>query len=123
MNATEARQVLTDELSRWRLLTHRTLEECTTAPTVEELMADGLFDHDEALLYIAEFDPQVEAADWQKRRDRCTALQMGIRALYFVESLGEVLNVPVPFPDGQFQEVDYADNVRDIVRARRERQV
>jgi hypothetical protein len=111
MNAESAIKFLRSELNRRRMLSFTPLEVVLEPPTVAYLMDCG-FTEEEADEHIAEWNPEVERADWQRRRDYCTALQFGIAALVAMNSLPNTSDIEFDYtPPGDPGEV-----VRDLFK-------
>ena len=113
MRPAEAQALLESELDRALMLTHRTLEECQTRPTDEELIETG-FTPEEAAEFQAEWSPEEEQRDWERRRDRCTALTCAIAALDVVIALEK--QTGTPFPEIKFSSVSPESNVRRLFK-------
>lgn len=95
MNAAEAAVFLREELNRAQLMTFgRTREEAMRVPTMEELTRDGMFSQEDAEAWIAEWDADAEGARWDRARDRCSALAIGIASCRMMQAIGEATDLP-----------------------------
>lgn len=126
MNIRQALPIIQHEYNRQRLTNQRTREEATTKPTVEGLMTGpvgDLWTREEAEQYVAEWDELEELRDWQRGRDKMSALRlaaMAIEAIIMVEDMRPQPEGQTRFPEFTFMpeaDSEPAEVIGDLLRS------